>query len=215
MKPSTGRRSGMLTNPVWLLTFSDNEKNQVIQRGFWVYTKLLGGNIPDTPIGVDAVLPEDPHKTLRERMSVTREEYCWRCHSRMDPLGLPFEQFDHFGAWREMESDRPVVTTGEIEIGDPALDGPVQDAFEMMERIASSERVEQVFTRHVFRYFLGRNETLDDAPTLIDAHRAYREGGGSFRAMVSSLLTSDSFLLRTRIKNDSVALLNQPSPIRP
>lgn len=211
VKPTTGRRSGILTNPVWLLTFSDNEKNQAIQRGHWVYTKLLGGSIPDTPIGVDAVLPEDPHKTLRERMSVTREEYCWRCHSRMDPLGLPFEQFDHFGAWREVENDRPVVTTGEIDIGDPALDGTVKDAFEMMERIAGSERVEQVFTRHVFRYFLGRNETLDDAPTLIDAHRAYREGGGSFRAMVSSLLTSDSFLLRTRGKDDSVASIKIPS----
>lgn len=198
VKPAVGRRSGMLTNPAWLLTFSDNEKNQAIQRGRWIYTKLLGGNIPDTPIGVDAVLPEDPHKTLRERMEVTRQEYCWRCHQRMDPLGLPLEQFNDFGRWRDTEVGKPVVTTGEIDIGDPALDGPVKDPYEMLERLAASERVEQVFTRHVFRYLLGRNETPDDAPTLIDAHKAYRKAGGSFRALVASILTSDSFLLRTR-----------------
>jgi hypothetical protein len=114
----------------------------------------------------------------------------------MDPLGLPLEQFDDFGRWREEEKGRPVVTTGEIRIGDPALDGPVKDPFEMMERLARSERVEQVFVRHAFRYFLGRNETLDDAPTLIDAHRAYRAKGGSMKALVASLLGSDSFLLR-------------------
>jgi hypothetical protein len=106
------------------------------------------------------------------------------------------EQFDDFGRWREEEKGRPVVTTGEIRIGDPALDGPVKDPFEMMERLARSERVEQVFVRHAFRYFLGRNETLDDAPTLIDAQRAYRAKGGSMKALVASLLGSDSFLLR-------------------
>ncbi len=197
--PTSGRRSGILTHPAWLLSFSDNEKSQAIQRGRWVHMKLLGGNIPDTPIGVDAVLPEfDGVSTLRDRMHVTRESYCWRCHSRMDPLGLTFEQFDDFGRWRKNELGKPIDASGKIEIGDPELDGPVKDAFEMLERLSKSERVEQVFTRYVFRYFLGRNETYADAPTLIDAHRAYRDSGGSFKAIVSSIINSDSFLLRTR-----------------
>lgn len=197
VKPTEARRSGMLTHPAWLLAFSDNEKNQAIQRGKWIQTKLLGGTIPETPIGVDAKLPDDPHLTLREKMGkVTNAEYCWRCHQKMDPLGLPLEQFDDFGRFRKMELDKPVVTTGRIAIGDPELDGPITDSYEMMERLANSTRVEQVFVRHVFRYFLGRNETIDDAPTLIDAHNAYRENNGSMKALVASLLTSDSFLYR-------------------
>jgi hypothetical protein len=43
---------------------------------------------------------------------------------------------------------------------------------------------------------MGRNETLGDANTLQDAHQAYRKNGGSFNALVTSILTSDSFLLR-------------------
>ena len=66
----------------------------------------------------------------------------------------------------------------------------------MMDFLAKSERVEQVFVRYAFRYFMGRNETLGDANTLQDAHKAYRESGGSFNALVLSLLSSDSFLLR-------------------
>ncbi len=197
IRPETGRRSGMLTHPAWLLAFSDNEKNQAIQRGRWIQMKLLGGTVPDTPIGVDAKLPTDPHLTLREKMGqVTNAGYCWNCHQKMDPLGLPFEQFDDFGRYRNEELERPVNTTGKVAVGVPEIDGPVADPFEMLERFAQSEHVEQVFVRHAFRYFLGRNETVDDAPTLIDAHRAYREQGGSFKAMVSSLLTSDSFLYR-------------------
>jgi hypothetical protein len=46
---------------------------------------------------------------------------------------------------------------------------------------------------------MGRNEMLSDAATLQAADRAYVESGGSFRALVLSLLTSDSFLYRKSI----------------
>jgi len=62
--------------------------------------------------------------------------------------------------------------------------------------LGNSEHVEQVFVRHAFRFFMGRNETLGDALTLRNAHSAYRENNGSFEALVVSLLSSDSFLLR-------------------
>ena len=40
-------------------------------------------------------------------------------------------------------------------------------------------------------------ETLADARTLQDADRAYVESSGSFKTLLVSLLTSDSFLMRT------------------
>ena len=92
---------------------------------------------------------------------------------------------------------QPVDATGFLQgTGDPKLDGPVQDAVELIERLAASERVEQVFVRHVFRYFVGRNETLDDGPTLAEAHRAYAQSDGSMKALLASLLTSPAFLQR-------------------
>ena len=192
-----GQRLGILTHPSWLVSHSDAMDNHAIRRGRWIRERLLGGGIPDVPITVDAMLPEEPHNTLRERMRVTRKSYCWTCHRKMDPLGLPFEMYNHAGVYRERELDQPVDTTGEIiDSGDPELDGKVSDAIEMIERIAESERAEQVFVRHAFRFWMGRNETLHDAPVLQHAYRAYKDSGGSMKALLTSLLTSDAFLYR-------------------
>lgn len=220
----TDRRMGILTHPSWLMAQSSNFDNHPIHRGKWIREKLLGQRIPDVPITVDAQLPDEPHRTLRSRMQVTRAEYCWKCHKQMDPLGLPFEQFNHVGRFRTTEevvdkektNDKknldkngkpmgtkyttvPLDTTGFLDgTGDPKLDGPVKDPFDLIRRLAASQRVEQVFVRHVFRFFMGRNETLEDGPVLVAAHRAYRESGGSLTALLTSLLTSDSFLYRTK-----------------
>ena len=66
----------------------------------------------------------------------------------------------------------------------------------MMEKLAKSDLVRQSFIRHVFRYWMGRNEMLSDSKTLIAMDKAYVESGGSFRELLVSLLTSDSFLYR-------------------
>lgn len=193
------QRLGILTHPSWLVSHSDAMDNHAIRRGRWIRERLLGGGIPDVPITVDAMLPDEPDKTLRERMRVTREEYCWTCHKKMDPLGLPFEMYNHAGLYRETELEKPVDTTGAIiDSGDPKLDGEVANAIELIEKIAASERAEQVFVRHAFRFWMGRNETLNDAPVLQAAHHAYKENGGSMNALIVSLLTSDAFLYRTR-----------------
>lgn len=194
-----GQRLGILTHPSWLVSHSDAMDNHAIRRGRWIHERLLGGGIPDVPITVDAMLPDEPKSTLRERMRVTRQDYCWTCHKKMDPLGLPFEMFNHAGLYRETELNKPVDTSGEIiDSGDPQLDGEVANAIDMIQRIAESERAEQVFVRHAFRFWIGRNETLNDAPTLQQAHQAYKTSGGSMKALLVSLLTSDAFLYRTR-----------------
>jgi hypothetical protein len=81
------------------------------------------------------------------------------------------------------------------------LDGKVENAFELIHRLANSEYVEQVFVRHAFRYWMGRNETINDAPTLQAAYKAYQDNGGSMKALIISLMTSDSFLYRKPVQN--------------
>jgi hypothetical protein len=217
-------RKGILTHPAWLIAFAGNTATDPIRRGKWVREKLLAGTIPDVPVTVDAVIPEDHQKTLRQRLDkVTQVEYCWKCHERMNPLGTTFEMYDDFGRFRTEESlehpdnlikkmpDKgspqadlrdiyktlPVNTTGRLEgTGDPALDGDLRDALDLTTRLAKSTKVRQSIIRHAFRYFMGRNEVLSDSKTLIDADQAYVQSGGSFDAVIVSLLTSDSFIYR-------------------
>lgn len=200
-----GKRAGILMHPAWLLAHSLNLDNDPVRRGKWIRERLLAGTIPEIPITVDASIPEDPHRSLRERFSVIRNDsYCWRCHQRMNPLGMPFESFDDFGRFRNgiellqaKKETKPVDSSGVLAgTGVTTLDGSVDDPVDLLNRIAKSQRARQSFVRHTFRYWMGRNETLEDSTTLIAADKAYVANGGSFRALVISLLTSDSFLYR-------------------
>lgn len=222
LKMPREQRAGLLTHPAWLAAHSLNEDNDPIHRGIWVYKRLLAGVLGDVPPDVDASVPMDPHKTLRERMESLRAERCWKCHRKVNPLGEPFEIFDDWGRYRNHHyfdedgkiylrrdgqfdrklkegklTTRAVDASGEIHFsGDPNVDGKVEDAVEMMHRIGTSDRARQSFIRHLFRYFMGRNEMLSDSKTLIEAEQAYLNNGGSFKALVVSLLSSDSFLYR-------------------
>jgi hypothetical protein len=209
-------RKGILTHPAWLIAHSQNTATDPVKRGRWVREKLLAGRVPDIPITVDAVIPEDHHNTLRSRLEkVTMGQECWKCHESMNPLGLPFEIYDDFGRYRMEEflehpdnvtgkngpfstyKSLPVNASGLLDsTGDPALDGEVNDAIDLIDRLAKSVRARQSIIRHAFRFYMGRNEMISDAQTLIDADNAYLQSGGSFRAVIISLLTSDSFIYR-------------------
>lgn len=228
--PADKPRLGILMQPAWLVAHSTNFENDPVRRGRWIRERLLGGSVPEVPIGVVAQVPDEPHRSFRDRLQVTRATKCWKCHQRMDELGLPFEQFDHYGVFRNAElvvdteatekhvdkNGKPLgkvfrqvelITTGVISgSGDPKVDGIVRDPYELVRRLADSERVRQVFVRHAFRYFLGRNETLSDAQTLQAADAAYVQSGGSFQSLVISLLTSDSFLYRSEVTSGSSAV---------
>ncbi len=202
-------RAGMLTHPAWLIAHSLNDTTDPIRRGKWIRERLLAGTVPDLPITVDATVPEDHTKTLRERLAVTEQQECWRCHQQMNPLGYPFEIYDDFGRYRTEESldklpkrdgkhpTKPVRAGATLAgTGNKELDGEVKDALDLINRLAASDRVRQSIIRHAFRYFMGRNEMLTDSRTLIAADKAYLQSDGSFNALVVSLLTSDSFLYR-------------------
>ncbi len=218
-------RAGILTQPSWLVAFSKSDENHAVLRGKWIRERLLGQVVPDIPITVDAQLPVAPEQTLRARMAVTHQEYCWQCHKLMNRVAYPFESYDHLGRFRReemvldveataMHVDKkgkslgpimkgvPVDASGGVElVGDERIEGDVQGAVELMHRLAKSERVEQVFIRHAFRYWMGRNETPGDAASLQRAHKAYRDSGGSMNALIASLLTSESFLYRVPDKS--------------
>lgn len=221
-------RKGILTHPAWLISFAANTESDPIHRGIWIREKLLADTIPDVPITVDAVIPENPHKTLRQRLDdKTNNDYCMRCHVKINPLGLPFEVYDDFGRYRTEErleypenlvkkvKDKggveedlrdfyktlPIVAHGYLDgTGDSTLDGEVKDALDLIDRLAKSDRARQSIIRHAFRYFMGRNEILSDSKTLIDADKAYLESGGSFDEVIVSLLTSDSFIYRKKLE---------------
>lgn len=219
---SIPNRKGILSHPAWLIAHAQNFHTDPVRRGLWIQEKLLANRVPDVPITVDAKIPDHPDKTLRTRLhEKTSSESCWRCHKHMNPLGLPFEMYDDFGRFRleeAIEYPENIIKKGDgkltfneyktmkidtsgklIGTGKSLLDGEVEDALDLIRRVAKSDRARQSVLRHAFRFYMGRNEMLSDSQTLIDMDKAYLKSGGSFDAVIVSLLSSDSFMYRKEI----------------
>jgi len=212
------QRAGVLTQPAWLAAQSRNvyDEAHAVYRGHWIRENLLCGHVPEIPITVDALLPNTLDKGVRERLESVTEgegnEYCSGCHALMNPLGVPFEIYDHRGQWRAEEQVYRTDEDGKqqafftpvdasstlVMTGDPNLDGKtVRDAVELMELLSTSPVVEQCFVRQTFRYFMGRSETEADACTLAEMYDAYAANDGSMKEMLVVLFTSDTYLYRT------------------
>jgi hypothetical protein len=201
-------RAGMLTHPAWLATHGVNSPTDghPIHRGLWIREKLLCGAVPPLPMSVDAQLPAMPSKSVRERLeAVTTNASCWGCHKLIDPLGIPFETYDHYGRYRTVEvvgdgTTVPVTAQSTlVETGDPALDGvTVNDGVDLARRLAGSPRVEECFVRHTFRFFVKRPETYADACTLVAMRDSFRQSDQSLDEMLVALVTSDTVLYRSR-----------------
>jgi len=195
-------RAGVLTHPAWLASHGSNFENgpSAVLRGKWIRENLLCGTVPDVPITVDANFSEDTIElSARERLAeATGKAECRGCHTLMNPLGLPFEIYNHAGFLRATDHDHSPEGSSVLEhTGFASLDVEVGDAPEMMELFAGDRDVRRCFLRQVFRFFAGRSEVEADACVLVAMEDAYERSGGSLRAVLAELLSSPALLHRT------------------
>ena len=210
-----GERLGVLTHPAWLGAHGGNFQDDMslVFRGLWVRERLFCSPVGHAPAGVVAELVErEEGQTARERWRVTEERNvvrraedssiptCAGCHSLMNPLGLPFEHFNHAGFVRDRDSDgEPPDSSTMVPEGyspDPTLVGSYSDFGEFIRALAASPRARQSFVRHAFRYFMGRDEVYEDSCTLAEMGAAL-DDTGSFFAMLEALVSSETFTHRS------------------
>jgi len=204
--PAT-ERAGVLTHPAWLAAHGGNFEDDpsIVARGKWVRESLLCGYVP--PLGevrVQAVVgPHDPTKSARVRLDeAIAKPGCSGCHDLMNPLGYPFEIYNHAGYLRAKDHSAtggfsaPNGTSVLAGMPDSTLDGNVRDAVELSEKLAGSNHVKRCFLRQTFRYYMGRSENRTDACALSAMEQAYDQSKGSFFKTVAALMTTDAWTKR-------------------
>jgi hypothetical protein len=196
-------RAGVLTHPTWLAAHGGNFEDDpsIVRRGKWVRENLLCEFVPPLSEvrGVVAMVPPSaPNKSARDRIDeATNNANCERCHQLMNPLGYPFEMYNHAGFIRVTDHGRaPNATATLNNLPEAALNVPIVDAVDFSRKLSMSGHVKRCFVRQTFRYFMGRNETLFDACALSSMEQAYDAHQGSFKSMLGALFQSDSFLYR-------------------
>jgi hypothetical protein len=188
-------RPGVLTRPAFLASHSYSATSSPVRRGAFVLEQLLCEDLQPPP-DVNMDLPEQGSNggtTIRDRLEAHwTDPACAACHTRIDPIGFSFENFDALGAWRETwEDGTPIDATGTLEEGESW-----SDAHGMLDVLASSERARECYAQRWFEYAVGRPARLADACTLTLVQERFVASGGDIRGLIADIASSDAMRFR-------------------
>jgi len=190
-----GRRAGVLTLPA-TMTGHASEATSPIKRGVFVMNDIICNQIT-FPVGLDIPAVGAPPKgtSIREQLSaVTKDGRCMPCYGKINPIGFAFEGYDRIGRERAKDDFGAVVDqTGVLAVGDPSLDGPIDGAPALAQRIMKSDSGRACMIQQVFRFALGRVE--ESADTCGFSALAEEFAGSNFdvRALMTSIVLQNSF----------------------
>jgi hypothetical protein len=187
-------RAGILTQASVMTAHAHWDKTSLVLRGKLIREKLLCTVLPPPPPDVNNTLPQtDPKVSVRERFEDHRNDMgCAKCHRLIDPLGIPFENYDAIGAFRTLDGPAAVDPTSDVT-GTAKSDGPVKSAVELVDRLAKADEVRDCLALQWFRYAIGRDEVPEDAASLAQVRGAFRESGYRVPALLAAIAVSDSF----------------------
>ena len=180
--------AGLLTRPEMVVSH-----NVPPSRGALILSNLLC-----TPLALPSDPVPDPpesaeYTTRRERFEAHSQMPCAvACHSTIDPLGFPFEHYDVYGQWQDMDNGVPVDASVELPPFGPVLDGEIADAVELSHLLAAEPKVLACHAEQWFTYAHGRAMADEDSCGVQLVEKALSEGG-TVQSMLLALTQTEAF----------------------
>lgn len=188
-------RAGILTQASLLALTGGSNAVSPIRRGLFVREKILCTDVPPPPPNVVQNVPAASAvlKTDRERYAAhASDPVCAACHRLMDQVGFAFGVYDGIGAYQgQTAKGVPIDGHGDLIATD--VDGPFDNAVDLMDRIARSASAQSCVVRHWFRYMNGRPEVPEDACAVQTVVKQVAKSGGRIEDLVMALTQSDAF----------------------
>ncbi len=187
--PQTRRDlGGLLTQPAILAGLSDGRESNPVKRGAWLARKIIAEPPPDPPPNVPALKEETKDLTLRQRLEQHRNQAaCAQCHARIDPWGVPFEEFDAGGRRK----------TGAVDARSTLPDKKEIAGVNDLTRYLAEDRIDQVafsFLKHLTTYAIGRSLTHNELNALKQDTLKLKAGGYRTQDMLRQVVSSKLFL---------------------
>ncbi|MEK6236203.1 MAG: DUF1592 domain-containing protein, partial [Planctomycetales bacterium] len=192
------RRGGVLTQGSFLIAGSDGTDSNPIYRGVWLKKRLFADPPPPPPPGVPA-LDDSPSRaaklSLKQQIALHRQApACARCHNKIDPWGVAFENYDAVGLWRT----RMTKSTGEAVDAQSTLpDGETVDGVaELQDYLMKnkSDDLAEALARRMLGYALGRRLGFSDDETTRELSQAFQASDYQVSALLEKIVTSQAFL---------------------
>jgi hypothetical protein len=189
-------RGGLLTQASILTVTSNPNRTSPVKRGKWILETILNApppppppNVPELEADKKAVLTG----SLRQRMEKHRENpTCASCHSRMDPLGFGFENFDAVGAFRTKDGKFDIDPSGTLPSGQ-VFKGPSELKAILL---GQKDAFAKCLAEKMLTYALGRGLEASDRCAVDDVAAALSKNEYRFGALVLGVVKSDPFLMR-------------------
>jgi hypothetical protein len=211
-------RGGVLTEGTVLVVTSNPDRTSPVKRGLFILNNILGSPTPPPPSNVPALEASekgfhDHEPTLRETLSAHRDQpECAACHSRLDPVGLAFENFNAMGLWREQERGQTIEAGGRLITGET-----FQNARELKRVLAANHREEfyRCLTEKLLTYATGRGMEYYDTETVDKIVQRLDEEDGRFSALLMGVIQSVPFQRERRQANAILSEAPDSSPENP
>ncbi|HEY0871128.1 MAG TPA: DUF1592 domain-containing protein [Acidothermaceae bacterium] len=197
------QRVGLMTLGGIMAGLTTTDLTNPVLRGSFIINKLMCKNL-SVPTGLNPVAP-DPYsaKTARERYGLhSASATCSVCHKSIDPLGLPFENYDAIGLYRSAEhwvdpnTQMAYDTTIDAHGAVPGVDGAAKNGVELVKLLATSPEVESCFASHWMRFAYGRSLQSGDACNQQSVNTTFAGGGYNIKQLLLAVTQSDGFLYR-------------------
>jgi len=188
--------------------------NWVIYRGAWTARNILDAPPQLPPLAVpelDAKSEDLKNLSPRELMAFHRKDQsCAVCHTRLDPIGFAFQNFDISGRWRNVEHEsyivkeldsnvawrgqgetRPVDTVGQLPRGEE-----FRTYAEFKETVASAYLKDTVrgLLKSFMLYATGRKPDIDDMAEIRNIMEVHGAEGYPVRKMLLAIFQTKAFL---------------------
>ena len=118
-----------------------------------------------------------------------RDPACSGCHEKIDPWGIALESYDGIGTWREVPEE---------DLATSLPDGKQFSGAGGLKKVLLGRKDEflQGLSEKLFLYSLGRTLSLEDRRQVAALVEQTRSEGGTFRALATAIVLSESFRRR-------------------
>jgi len=143
--------------------------------------------------------PTGPKSTLRQKLEAhVHDSRCATCHSRIDPLGLAFENFDAIGRWRTEEitdgtgANPKVISSGKLSDG-----REYRDTREFKQLLLKDmDAFQMTFLEKLATFGMRRTMGFADREELNKIAAASKAGDYRLRDLIECFVCSDLFQSR-------------------
>ena len=195
--PAEIKRGGLLTAAGLLVMNSDGKDSHPLKRGIWLLENLLHDPPPPPPPAVPEIDLADPEilkMTLKQRMEDHRSDpACFSCHSKIDPWGIAFENFDALGQWRDKIGDEPVDAASVLFNKDELRGMKGLKDYLLANR---QDQFARAMAHKMAAYALGRPLTFGDRAEVDRITAALRQRGDGLADLVFLIVKSHLFQLK-------------------